>query len=159
PFRGISVGGALHIGPDHHSHASHLLRRGSKPPVVHAGRDPGPGTSGRRELRHLPHGELQVLAMNEQFLPLMTMVMAFGAVTAVVYVAGQYVATEVRVHRRVAVAQRKPDSDSLFVAVKKLVSTYFDEKRFGLEDSFKAKARRELLRAGFFQVQNVSYYI
>ena len=95
--------------------------------------------------------------MNEQLLPLMTMVMAFGAVTAAVYVAGQYVATEVRVHRRVAVAQRKPDSDSLFVAVKKLVSTYFDEKRFGLEDSFKAKVRRELLRAGFFQVQNVSY--
>jgi tight adherence protein C len=97
--------------------------------------------------------------MNEQLLPLMTMVMAFVAVTAAVYVAGQYVATEVRVRRRVAVAQRKPDSESVFVAVKKLVSTYFDEKRFGLEDSFKAKVRRELLRAGFFQVQNVSYYI
>jgi tight adherence protein C len=97
--------------------------------------------------------------MSEQLFPLMTMLMAFGAVTAAVYVVGQYVATEVRVHRRVAIAQRAPDSTNVFTAVKKLVSTYFDEKRLGLEDSYKAQLRRELLRAGFFQVQNVSYYI
>jgi tight adherence protein C len=97
--------------------------------------------------------------MDEQLLPLMTMVMAFGAVAAMVYVMGQYVATEVRVQKRAAVQQREPESTPLFAGVNALVSTYFDEKRFNLEDSFKAKLRRELLRAGFFHVQNASYYI
>jgi tight adherence protein C len=97
--------------------------------------------------------------MTEQLLPLMTMLMAFGAVAAVVYVTGQYVTTEVRVQKRAAVQQRQPDSTDLFAGVNKIVSTYFDEKRFGLEDSFKAKLRRDLLRAGYFHVQNVSYYI
>jgi tight adherence protein C len=97
--------------------------------------------------------------MNEQLLPLVTMVMAFGAVAAVVYVTGQYVTTEVRVQKRAAVQQREPEAADLFAGVNKLVSTYFDEKRFGLEHSFKAKLRRDLVRAGFFDVQNVSYYI
>jgi tight adherence protein C len=97
--------------------------------------------------------------MDEQLFPLVTMVMAFGAVTAMVYVMGQYVATEVRVQKRAAVQRREPESTPLFASVNTLVSTYFDEKRFNLEDSFKAKLRRELLRAGFFHVQNASYYI
>jgi tight adherence protein C len=97
--------------------------------------------------------------MDDQLFPLATMFIAFGAVAAVVYVTGQYVATEVRVQKRAAVQQREPESTELFAGVSTLVSTYFDEKRFELEDSFKAKLRRDLLRAGFFHVQNVSYYI
>ena len=97
--------------------------------------------------------------MSEQLFPLVTMLMAFGAVAAFVYVTGQYVATEVRVQKRARIPQRVPESTDLFAGVSTLVSTYFDEKRFGLEGSFKAKLRRDLLRAGFFHVQNVSYYI
>jgi tight adherence protein C len=97
--------------------------------------------------------------MTEQLLPLLTMFMAFGAVAAVVYVTGQYVTTEVRVHKRATIPQREPETTDLFAGVSTLVSSYFDEKRFGLEDSFKAKLRRDLLRAGFFHVQNVSHYI
>jgi tight adherence protein C len=97
--------------------------------------------------------------MNEQLFPLMTMVMAFGAVATFVYVMGQYVATEVRVQKRATIPQRKPESPTLFAGVNALVSTYFDEKRFGLEDSYKANLRRELLRAGFFHAQNVRYYL
>jgi tight adherence protein C len=47
----------------------------------------------------------------------------------------------------------------LLSGVNALVSTYFDEARFGLEDSYKAKLRRELVRAGFFHVDSVKYYI
>jgi tight adherence protein C len=97
--------------------------------------------------------------MTEQFFPLMTMLMAFGAVAAIVYVIGQYVTTEVRVQKRAGIQPHESDSTDFFVSVNTLVSTYFDEKRFGLEDSFKAKLHRDLLRAGFFHVQNVSYYI
>jgi tight adherence protein C len=98
--------------------------------------------------------------MDEQLFPLVTIFMAFGAVAAIVYVTGQYVATEVRVHKRAGVVvEREPETSALFASVNTLVSTYFDEKRFGLEDSYKAKLRRDLLRAGFFHVQNVSYYI
>jgi tight adherence protein C len=87
------------------------------------------------------------------------MVMAFGAVATFVYVMGQYVATEVRVQKRATIPQRKAESPTLFAGVNALVSTYFDEKRFGLEDSYKANLRRELLRAGFFHAQNVRYYL
>jgi tight adherence protein C len=97
--------------------------------------------------------------MNEQLLPLTAMFVAFGAVTAVVYVVGQYATTQMKMRKRVGIPQRAPESATLFAGVNTLVSTYFDEKRFGLEDSFKAKLRRDLLRAGFFNVQNVSYYI
>lgn len=97
--------------------------------------------------------------MNEQLLPLTAMFVAFGAATAIVYVVGQYVATQMKMRQRVGIPQREPESATLFAGVNTLVSTYFDEKRFGLEDSFKAKLRHDLLRAGFFNVQNVSYYI
>src|SRR5215469_4384368 len=72
---------------------------------------------------------------------------------------GQYVAAEVRVQKRATVPQRKPEATNLFAGVNALVSTYFDEKRFGLEDSYKANLRRELLRAGFFHAQNVKYFL
>ena len=40
-----------------------------------------------------------------------------------------------------------------------LVSSYFDEKRFGVEGSVRAKLRRELVRAGFFRADAINYYI
>jgi tight adherence protein C len=40
-----------------------------------------------------------------------------------------------------------------------LVSTFFDEKRFGVEGSVRTKLRRELIRAGFFHVDAIKYYI
>jgi tight adherence protein C len=97
--------------------------------------------------------------MDEQLFPFATMLVAFGAVAAAVYVTGQYVTTEVRVQKRAAVQPREPEATDLFAGVSTLVTTYFDEKRFGLEDSFRAKLRRDLVRAGFFHVQSVSYYI
>jgi tight adherence protein C len=87
------------------------------------------------------------------------MFVAFGAATTIVYVVGQYIATQMKMQKRVGISQREAGAVTLFAGVNTLVSTYFDEKRFGLEDSFKAKLRRDLLRAGFFNVQNVSYYI
>ena len=40
-----------------------------------------------------------------------------------------------------------------------LVSSFFDEKRFGVTGSVRAKLRRELVRAGFFRVDAINYYI
>ena len=40
-----------------------------------------------------------------------------------------------------------------------LVSTYFDEKSFGIEGSVRSKLRQDLLRAGYFRTDAISYYI
>jgi tight adherence protein C len=40
-----------------------------------------------------------------------------------------------------------------------LVSTFFDEKRFGVDGSVRTKLRRELIRAGFFRVDAIRFYI
>ena len=40
-----------------------------------------------------------------------------------------------------------------------LVSTIFEEKRFGVEGSVRTKLRRELIGAGFFRVDAINYYI
>src|SRR5207248_899247 len=40
-----------------------------------------------------------------------------------------------------------------------LVSSLFDEKRFGVVGSVRAELRRQLIRAGFFRADAINYYI
>ncbi len=86
--------------------------------------------------------------------------LVFGAVAIAVFVIGQFIAVQTRVRRRVAAhaadAEASPRLASGFDA---LVSTYFDEKRFGIKDSVRAELRRELIRAGFFRADAINYYI
>jgi tight adherence protein C len=86
--------------------------------------------------------------------------MAFAAVGGVVFVAGQYVAREIRVQQRIAapLGERRQSSklrDSMNAAVMR----YFDEKRFKVEGPARAKLRLELIRAGFFDPNAINYYI
>ena len=64
-------------------------------------------------------------------------------------------------HRRVAAHgwTLRCSTPSLTSGFDALVSTYFDEKRFGIEGSVRAKLRRELIRAGFFRADAINYYI
>jgi tight adherence protein C len=104
--------------------------------------------------------------MSPDLSSLLIAILAFGAVAITVFAIGQFVAVQIRVHQRVAAqgqgaAQRRdaesaPGWASGFDA---LVSTIFDEKRFGVEGSVRTKLRRDLIRAGFFRVDAIKYYI
>jgi tight adherence protein C len=87
-------------------------------------------------------------------------VLAFGAVTAVVFLLGQFVSTQIRVHQRLGHhAEAEVASEGLTKTLDGLVSTYFDEKKFGIEGSVRAKLRQELLRAGYFRADAINYYV
>src|SRR5262245_46442440 len=93
-------------------------------------------------------------------------ILAFGAVAIGVYAIGQLLSVQVRVHQRVATqgqdATQRRDADTapgLASGFDALVATIFDEKRSGFEGSVRTKLRRELIRAGFFRVDAIKYYI
>jgi tight adherence protein C len=98
--------------------------------------------------------------MPTDLLPMLIMVLAFIAVAAAVFVIGQVVAIQMRVRQRVAAHGRDVEAaPRLTASFDALVSGFFDEKRFGVEGSVRAKLRRELVRAGFFRVDAINYYI
>jgi tight adherence protein C len=96
-----------------------------------------------------------------QLSPLLIMLLAFGAVTAAVFVIGQYVVTQARLQRRTVSGNDtdRGQGQGALDGVHALVTTYFDEKRFQMEGPAKAKLRRDLIRAGFFRLEAVNYYI
>jgi tight adherence protein C len=98
--------------------------------------------------------------MPADLLPLLIAALVFVAVATAVFVTGQYVAFQIRVRERVAAHASDADAvPSLAAKIDALVSSLFDEKRFGIEGSVRSTLRRELMRAGFFRVDAISYYI
>jgi len=92
--------------------------------------------------------------------PLLVVVLAFGAVASVVFVAGQYFSAQVHLQRRAGGATSGVDaSASVREGIDALISTYFDEKRFGVIGAVRTKLRRDLVRAGYFRPDAVNYYI
>lgn len=92
--------------------------------------------------------------------PTLIAALAFGAVAVVVFLVGQVISTQVRVQQRMtAPARRGVLAPSLGSGIDAIVSTYFDEKRFGVEGSVRAKLRQDLVRAGFFRAEAIKYYI
>lgn len=88
--------------------------------------------------------------------------LAFMAVTAIVFVVGQNLATRARVQSRVAAPLQTADAAHRPVPAwnfDHLVRSYFDEKKFGVEGSIRAKLRRDLIRAAFFNPNALNYYI
>ena len=90
-------------------------------------------------------------------------ILAFGAVTAIVFLIGQFIATQSRVQQRVkapvASASGGAPAAELASSLNALVSTYFDAKKFGVEGAVRANLRRQLVRAGFFNFKAINYYI
>jgi tight adherence protein C len=98
--------------------------------------------------------------MSQELELLLITTLAFGAVGIGVFVIGQFVAVQIRVHQRIAAQGRDAETASgLASGFDALVLTIFDEKRFGVEGSVRAKLRRELVNAGFFRVDAIKYYI
>jgi tight adherence protein C len=98
--------------------------------------------------------------MSQDLSFLLITILAFGAVAIGVFAIGQFIAVQIRVHQRVAAQGRDVETATgLASGFDALVSTFFDEKRFGVEGSVRTKLRRELIRAGFFHVDAIKYYI
>jgi tight adherence protein C len=98
--------------------------------------------------------------MSSELSLLLITILAFGAVAIGVFAIGQFVAVQIRVHQRVAAQGRDAETvPGLTSGFDAFVSTIFDEKRFGVEGSVRTKLRRELIRAGFFRVHAIKYYI
>src|SRR5687768_4988724 len=98
--------------------------------------------------------------MLTDFSPIIIIVFAFGAVAIAVFVIAQYIAVQMRVQQRVASSARESNPQlSLTSSVDQFVAAYFDEKRFGFDGTMRAKLRRELIRAGFFNPSAINYYI
>jgi tight adherence protein C len=88
------------------------------------------------------------------------MLLAFGAVAVTVFVVGQYLATQMRIQQRIASASPETQvAADVGSSLDAFVSKYFEEKRFGVDSSMRAKLRRDLVRAGFFRPDAINYYI
>jgi tight adherence protein C len=93
-------------------------------------------------------------------IPLIVAILSFGTVSAVAFLVGQYVWAQSRIQRRLSLptpasnlTRARPRTLDAFIA------KHFDVKRFGLDDSFRGKLRRELVQAGYFKNDAVNYYI
>jgi tight adherence protein C len=92
--------------------------------------------------------------------PLLVTLLAFGAVSSLAFLAVRLWSTQLQVQRRRARSGPGNDGSApLLDNVRTLVSTYFDEKRFGVEGKVRTNLRRDLIRAGYFNVNAISYYI
>ena len=98
--------------------------------------------------------------MQELFSPVVVIsLLAFAAVTAAVFVLAQFAATHVRVQQRIGAPTKNSAPATLGSGFDTLVTTYFDEKYFGLDGSTRANLRAQLIRAGYFRPNAITYYI
>jgi tight adherence protein C len=97
--------------------------------------------------------------------PALIAIMAFAAVSGLVFVAGQYLIREIKIQQRISVPVREghvsgqESAPGVLDGLNNLVLKYFNEKRFKVEGPERSKLRLELLRAGFFNPNAISYYI
>ena len=93
--------------------------------------------------------------------PILVAALAFASVGAVVFVLGQYYSAHAHMQRRLP-ASVEPfglTGAPPLVGIHAFVARYFDEKRFGGGGTFRARLRRNLLRAGYFTNDAVNFYI
>jgi tight adherence protein C len=95
------------------------------------------------------------------YTPLFVALLAFGAVGAIVFVAGQYYATYTQMLRRLPVPVRAsaPSSTTSPTVIQSFIARHFHEQRFGVDGALRAKLRKDLIRAGYFRNDAINYYI
>jgi tight adherence protein C len=93
--------------------------------------------------------------------PILIPAFSFAAVAAVAIVAGNYIAVQARMRRRLP-ATRMPfdiSRETGFQPLHAFVARHFDAKRLGIDGAIRDKLRRDLLRAGYFRSYAVNYYV
>jgi tight adherence protein C len=93
--------------------------------------------------------------------PFLVAILAFGAMSGVAYVAGQYYLRASHMQRRLPVPQAATADPSRQDAgsIGRLVARHFDEKRFGVDDTLRGKLRGNLVRAGYFRRDAINFYV
>jgi tight adherence protein C len=95
--------------------------------------------------------------------PLFIVALSFLAMAGIVFVLGQYYSNEAKLRQRLSM----PGSNSQAQAagldiggnISRFVARHFDEKKFGVDDTFRGKLRLTLLRAGYFRHDAVNFYV
>lgn len=92
--------------------------------------------------------------------PLIVIMLAFCAVAGAVFSVSQFIKARLRLQQRVAGSVTgNAGAPGLLENMNSIIASYFDEKRFGVQGAVRAKLRRDLVRAGYFRVDAVNYYI
>jgi tight adherence protein C len=93
-------------------------------------------------------------------IPYLVGFLSFAAVTIVAFLVGQNFVVQSRIHKRLtAPSQSVLSNTSSLPALAKFIARYFDEKRFGVDETLRGKLRRELVKAGYFNNNALNYYI
>jgi tight adherence protein C len=93
-------------------------------------------------------------------IPYLVALLSFGAVFAVAFLAGQYLVLQSRIQKRLTVPSQATLSDPVTrPALAQFIARYFDENRFGVDDTLRGKLRRDLVKAGYFNNSALNYYI
>jgi tight adherence protein C len=91
--------------------------------------------------------------------PLIVALLAFCAISGVVFVAGQYYVRALRLRRRLPVAQGSSAELEVGGNIARLVARHFDERRFGVDDTLRGKLRQNLIKAGYFRNDAINFYV
>jgi tight adherence protein C len=93
--------------------------------------------------------------------PFLVAVLAFGAMAGIAFVAGQYYLRESHLQRRLPASQAVilDSGQQATSGIGRLVTRHFDEKRFGVDDTLRGKLRMNLIRAGYFRKDAISFYV
>jgi tight adherence protein C len=93
--------------------------------------------------------------------PILIPAFSFAAVAAVAIVAGNYLAMQARMRRRLPSTRASigVSKESGFQTLHAFVARHFDAKRLGIDGAVRDKLRRDLIKAGYFRSYAVNYYV
>src|ERR1700751_2744700 len=86
-------------------------------------------------------------------------ILIFGAVGALIFLLGQYYATQAQTQRRLQAASTELRGAESPRGILVYIAHRFDERRFHLGADRRENLRRKLLKAGYFGIYAVNYYI
>lgn len=95
--------------------------------------------------------------------PFFIAALSFLAMAGIVFVLGQYYSNEAKLRQRLSVPSSNsaahPARLDIGSNISRFVARHFDEKRFGVDDTFRGKLRLTLLRAGYFRHDAINFYV
>ena len=95
--------------------------------------------------------------------PFAIVALSFLAMAGIVFVLGQYYSNEAKLRQRLSVpgSSSQPQAAGLDLGsnISRFVARHFDEKKFGVDDTFRGKLRLTLLRAGYFRNDAINFYV
>src|ERR1700756_4445718 len=86
-------------------------------------------------------------------------ILVFGSVAALIFLLSQYYATQAQTQRRLQAASTELRGTAPLRVMRDYIAHRFDERRFHLGADRRENLRRKLLKAGYFGIYAVNYYI